>query len=107
MLETTQRYSGPFLPFRSEGNAHTYSLYDALPGPEVSPSTSTAWETSAQRWKWGWQNGEGYLHSGSNAGVWAWDVQPPNAETSEASEEVEREMKSTISLDEVSLPLST
>jgi hypothetical protein len=103
MMSDSPPPSSPLLPFRSPGNGHTYSLYDTLPGPEVEPSVSSAWESAPQRWKWGWQNGEGYLHDGPDAGVWAWDVQPSNADDpSEPSEEIERGMRSTISLDEVS-----
>lgn len=105
LLETTQRYSPPFQAHRSAGNGHTYSLYDSLPGPDVQPSNSDAWGIPAQRWKWGWNDGDGYLHKGQDAGVWAWDVEPSTtSDKSEASREIEGEMKSTMSLDEVRSP---
>lgn len=92
----THRYSGPFLPYRSKGNHHTYSLYDELP----SPPPSSSWNLPPRRWKWGWNKGDRYLH---NEGVWSWNLQSAANEgrVEAVDQEIEDEMKTTMSLDEV------
>lgn len=88
LIDSTRLYSGPFAPFRTAGNAHTFQLYDHLPGPV----DQQGWEP-ARRWRWGWKGKEDY----GAVGQWDWEVQ----ETEDGAPEIEKDMESEMTLGEV------